>query len=817
MKNYLLSLFILGIFNTALIAQPGVGINSDGSSPNSNAILDLKSPATGQGKGLLIPRVTAAQRGTSGATGGLLDGSGNLHGGAAQGLVVYQTDGTQGFYYNTSTTSTPNWVYLSAVGPTGPTGSNGAAGATGPAGPTGSAGAAGATGPAGPTGSAGAAGATGPAGPTGSAGAAGATGPAGPTGSAGAAGATGPAGPTGSAGAAGATGPAGPTGSAGAAGATGPAGPTGSAGATGPTGLLSAGVTGSTPYYNGSSWVVNSTNIYNLGANVGIGGTPGASYKLDVTGNTHTSGYLAVGNPSTPSSLASGGYDNIYGLDLGYSGWARSSVCGSTAADWGLIFPGSTTENYYAEYNTQASRTYKYLLSPWMWIPTGATNARVYLHSYYALDAAYDGVYLEYTTDGSTWTKVTSWAQGAYNGNIAGNNTACTSSPGSISAWSLAGPAYALSVSNTISGIPGNWTRFRFTGMEDNAFDGGAFRIYSVGVEGNLPSFGGAFATGNIYAEKNVYAGANVLLGDLAEYFKVDGTSEAGDLISINPTKADAYLVSNIAYDNNVIGVYSTNPTLTLNNPNSGIPVGLRGRVPVKVTGGPIKAGDYLTASSVKGHAMKADKNCYVVGRALEDFDGNGNGKILCLLENGLYNPISNNNIAAGDHLAPKGKVELKIIDSRIQKESKVFISFLGDVGQRYWVKEKSDGSFTLAFSGPIATDVNFDYLVENAMGNNPAAVSQLTTGDKKPSDYTIEDLKNTYGNLTKEVITRTEVIDPVRGRVYNVVSECIDCRYKPFREDDGSTALPPPPPNPEKRYLYDPVNGMIEYSGSKK
>jgi len=30
----------------------------------------------------------------------------------AQGLIVYQTDGKQGFYYNLSTTNVPDWVLL---------------------------------------------------------------------------------------------------------------------------------------------------------------------------------------------------------------------------------------------------------------------------------------------------------------------------------------------------------------------------------------------------------------------------------------------------------------------------------------------------------------------------------------------------------------------------------------------------------------------------------------------------------------------------------------------------------------------------------
>jgi len=120
----------------------------------------------------------------------------------------------------------------------------------------------------GPTG---ATGATGPAGP---AGATGATGPAGPAGATGATGATGPAGPAGPTGATGATGPVGP---AGATGATGPAGP------AGPAGLLTPGAAaGNTTYWDGTQWVVNSSNIYNNGGNVGIG-TTAPTAKLHTT------------------------------------------------------------------------------------------------------------------------------------------------------------------------------------------------------------------------------------------------------------------------------------------------------------------------------------------------------------------------------------------------------------------------------------------------------------------------------------------------------------------------------------------------------
>ena len=153
----------------------------------------------------------------------------------------------------------PDFLLVTAAGPTGPQGPAGAPGEVGPAGPAGAPGAVGPTGPAGPAGVPGAVGPVGPAGapgavgPTGPAGAPGAVGPAGPVGAPGAVGPTGPAGipgavgPTGPAGVPGAMGPKGPAGVSGAMGPTGPAGAPGAAGPTGPAGAPGAmGPTGPT-------------------------------------------------------------------------------------------------------------------------------------------------------------------------------------------------------------------------------------------------------------------------------------------------------------------------------------------------------------------------------------------------------------------------------------------------------------------------------------------------------------------------------------------------------------------------------------------
>jgi trimeric autotransporter adhesin len=85
----LLPLFFL-LFSGALFAQ--VAINTDGSQPDPSAMLDVKSTA----KGLLLPRMTLAQR--------------NAIMSPANGLMIYQTDNSPGFYYNSGSGASPVWV-----------------------------------------------------------------------------------------------------------------------------------------------------------------------------------------------------------------------------------------------------------------------------------------------------------------------------------------------------------------------------------------------------------------------------------------------------------------------------------------------------------------------------------------------------------------------------------------------------------------------------------------------------------------------------------------------------------------------------------
>jgi hypothetical protein len=109
MRNLFRSIVVLSIISfllplTGLHAQ-SVGVNFNGAAPNSAAAFDIDVTAlSNPKKGMLIPRMTSAERLLITLTA------------PAQGLIVYQTDLVQGFYYNTSLTTTPTWVYLSPGG-----------------------------------------------------------------------------------------------------------------------------------------------------------------------------------------------------------------------------------------------------------------------------------------------------------------------------------------------------------------------------------------------------------------------------------------------------------------------------------------------------------------------------------------------------------------------------------------------------------------------------------------------------------------------------------------------------------------------------
>ncbi len=158
---------------------------------------------------------------------------------------------------------------------------------------------------------------------------------------------------------------------------------------------------------------------------------------------------------------------------------------------------------------------------------------------------------------------------------------------------------------------------------------------------------------------------------DVSEYiYDSQANTEASDVVVADPGNKISVIKSDVPFQASVLGVISTNPMLNMGNelidvkyPNETAKstnmvtrLALTGRVPVKVSGenGAIIPGDYLTTSSIQGHAMKwtlLDVNSAkdfddlkrilsenekrrnaIIGKALESFDSTGTGKIMVLI-----------------------------------------------------------------------------------------------------------------------------------------------------------------------------------------
>lgn len=81
MKKRLLFTLLISLIAFVGINAQGVSINGSGNAPDVSAILDVSSST----QGILVPRMLGAERIAISTP--------------AEGLLVYQTDGTEGFYY----------------------------------------------------------------------------------------------------------------------------------------------------------------------------------------------------------------------------------------------------------------------------------------------------------------------------------------------------------------------------------------------------------------------------------------------------------------------------------------------------------------------------------------------------------------------------------------------------------------------------------------------------------------------------------------------------------------------------------------------
>jgi hypothetical protein len=225
---------------------------------------------------------------------------------------------------------------------------------------------------------------------------------------------------------------------------------------------------------------------------------------LDVTGSGQISTYLKVGNPTAPASQTLNDI-KLYDLipDGGFGGVNYTNTCGSNT--WGIMVNGAA-KNYFVYTGViTTTPSLSRLLTSWMWIPTGSTGLYVDLEwAIITADNTWDGMYFEYTTDGTTFNKLTpstgAYSTASFNG---GANPATCAAPNTTGAnWGVANTVGRSEFLPT--GLAGKWVRFSVTATNDLANPVGEMRVYGLTVDCVAPGslLNASFQNGSVYAEK---------------------------------------------------------------------------------------------------------------------------------------------------------------------------------------------------------------------------------------------------------------------------------------------------------------------------
>jgi hypothetical protein len=118
-----------------------------------------------------------------------------------------------------------------------------------------------------------------------------------------------------------------------------------------------------------------------------------------------------------------------------------------------------------------------------------------------------------------------------------------------------------------------------------------------------------------------------------AEYIPVQGTVEPNRIVILTES---GYGLSTKPYEEKIVGIVGDEPSVEINmlEQEDTYPVLVSGKASVEVTteNGPIQRGDMITSSSEEGIGMKATEPGFVVGSALEDFDGSDTGTVDVLI-----------------------------------------------------------------------------------------------------------------------------------------------------------------------------------------
>ena len=177
------------------------------------------------------------------------------------------------------------------------------------------------------------------------------------------------------------------------------------------------------------------------------------------------------------------------------------------------------------------------------------------------------------------------------------------------------GTLSSLTVSGNASTGNVSGTKGTFTSVSGTLLTAAQSGITSVGTLTGLTVSGAIVPSSNVTVNigstgawfNNIYGVAiQAQYADLAEHYEADSAYAPGTVVVFGGTAE--ITTTNEMGDERVAGAISTDPAYLMNAANPGVPVALRGRVPVKVMG-PVNKGDSLVTSSTPGYAVSVGRD----------------------------------------------------------------------------------------------------------------------------------------------------------------------------------------------------------------
>ena len=387
-------------------------------------------------------------------------------------------------------------------------------------------------------------------------------------------------------------------------------------------------------------------------ANV-AGGNLTTGGQVSATGNIRTSNYLFVGQDINASGDITA--TSYTGTSLSLSG----NITGGNILTGGYVSAtGNVTGNYIIGNGSQLTGLITNTIQNGnsnVLIGSSAGNVSINVNGIAPLAI--------FTPLGQTTTGIVSATGTITGGNLATGGAitgASTSVTGTTTAASVVGGVItgsSTSVTGTTTAasvvggvITGSSTSVTGTTTAASVV-GGVITGSSLSVSGNVTASNligtvrttsivntGSNATGNIGSSSTyfntVFATATTALyADLAEKYLADADYTPGTVVVFGGEKE--ITVTTEAADERVAGVISTNPAYLMNSGEPGLPVALRGKVPVRLIG-PVTKGDSLVTSTTPGVAFSVGRERVygqaIFAKSLESNNSDGEKVILAVI-----------------------------------------------------------------------------------------------------------------------------------------------------------------------------------------